>query len=214
MPYSQLSVHDLIIHIGLWLLFALQHSGMASERFKKGWCRLLGPLAAAERLLYNLISALCTSAILLHAYQFLPHTPLFRPEGYMLLTLFGVQFLGAMGMLAALATYDLARFSGFAALRAASSGENLPEEPFQIAWPHRFVRHPVYACGLLVIWVRPLDTAALILNLCATTYLIIGMRLEEGRLLTAYGEPYMRYRKQVPALIPLPGRSLPRFRAR
>ena len=44
-------------------------------------------------------------------------------------------------------------------------------------------------------------------------YLVIGMRLEERKLLARYGDAYRRYRDAVPALIPHPWRRLTRRQA-
>jgi protein-S-isoprenylcysteine O-methyltransferase Ste14 len=70
------------------------------------------------------------------------------------------------------------------------------------------VRHPWYALGLLVLWTRDLNAAWLVAAIAITVYLLIGSRLEENKLIAFYGDAYRRYRRRVPGLVPLPGRSL------
>jgi protein-S-isoprenylcysteine O-methyltransferase Ste14 len=73
---------------------------------------------------------------------------------------------------------------------------------------HRYVRHPWYALGLVVVWTRSMDAAMLVTALAITVYLVIGSRLEERKLLVYHGEAYRRYMERVPGLIPLPWRRL------
>ena len=55
-PASGPRLRSCLIDLGLLSLFALQHSGMARERFKKGWTRLLPP--SLERSVYAALSGL------------------------------------------------------------------------------------------------------------------------------------------------------------
>jgi protein-S-isoprenylcysteine O-methyltransferase Ste14 len=57
---------------------------------------------------------------------------------------------------------------------------------------YRWVRHPLYTGGLLIIWLSPLMTQnLLILFSLLTLYLFIGARLEEKRLAADFGiRPY------------------------
>ena len=39
-------------------------------------------------------------------------------------------------------------------------------------------------------------------------YFALGSRLEEGKLVEEFGEPYRRYQRRVPGLFPFPGHQL------
>jgi protein-S-isoprenylcysteine O-methyltransferase Ste14 len=39
-----------------------------------------------------------------------------------------------------------------------------------------------------------------------SAYILIAIRFEERDLVNHIGEPYERYRRQVPALVPMPGK--------
>ena len=64
------------------------------------------------------------------------------------------------------------------------------------------VRHPWYCGGMLIIWARDLDAAALVTNLVLTAYFIVGALLEERRLVREIGEDYRRYQREVPMFLP------------
>lgn len=70
---------------------------------------------------------------------------------------------------------------------------------------HKYVRHPLYLGTLLFIWglffLFPLLNnliAVVIINL----YVLIGVPLEEKKLLKEFGNEYAEYKKQVPRLLP------------
>jgi protein-S-isoprenylcysteine O-methyltransferase Ste14 len=71
------------------------------------------------------------------------------------------------------------------------------------AGAYGIVRHPMYTLGLLVLWCFPILTSGtLAFNLGMTVYILVGSELEERRLITQYGEEYIRYRSKVAKLIP------------
>jgi hypothetical protein len=88
------------------------------------------------------------------------------------------------------------------------------QERFYISPLHRFVRHPWYSLGLVLVWTRDMNGPLLLSASAITLYFIVGSRLEERKLLVYHGEAYRRYRARVPGLIPLPWRYLNRQAAR
>lgn len=70
---------------------------------------------------------------------------------------------------------------------------------------HQVVRHPLYLGTLLFIWslfVLFPFLNNLIACIVITAYTIIGIRLEERKLLNEFGENYRQYSRKVPMLIP------------
>src|SRR3569623_2686379 len=74
----------------------------------------------------------------------------------------------------------------------------------------RHVRYLWYALALLLSWTRDMDAAWLGSCVCMTLYFVAGARLEENKLINAWGELYGDYRRRAPGLVPLPWRQLDR----
>ncbi len=102
-------------------------------------------------------------------------------------------------------SYDMGEFLG---LRQLSGHGNDQPESFTVSTLHRFVRHPWYCIGLVLIWTRDMNGPLLVSALMITAYFIAGSRLEEDKLLAVYGETYRRYMAKVPGLMPLPWKYL------
>jgi protein-S-isoprenylcysteine O-methyltransferase Ste14 len=64
------------------------------------------------------------------------------------------------------------------------------------------IRHPWYAGALVIIWARPLDISAIIVNLILTAYIFIGTFLEEKKLLREFGDEYRAYQAEVSSFFP------------
>jgi protein-S-isoprenylcysteine O-methyltransferase Ste14 len=68
---------------------------------------------------------------------------------------------------------------------------------------YRWVRHPLYTAGLVLIWLSPVMTANLLaLNAGLTIYIVAGAMLEERKLQAEFGEAYAAYKRRTPMLIP------------
>jgi protein-S-isoprenylcysteine O-methyltransferase Ste14 len=115
--------------------------------------------------------------------------------------------IAVFGYLWSLRWYDSGEFLGINQWRR-HARETQDAEALTLSPLHRYVRHPWYALGLLLIWTRDLNAAWLLTATVVTVYVWVGSRLEEGKLIALHGEVYRRYRARVPALFPWPGRSL------
>jgi protein-S-isoprenylcysteine O-methyltransferase Ste14 len=121
----------------------------------------------------------------------------------------GLAALAVLGFVWSLRAYDSGEFLGLRQWRARERRVE-DQERFHISPLHRFVRHPWYSLGLVILWTRDMDAARLLAATLATAYILIGMRLEERKLIAYHGERYRAYRTRVPALVPLPWRWLDR----
>jgi protein-S-isoprenylcysteine O-methyltransferase Ste14 len=120
--------------------------------------------------------------------------------------------MAVAGFLWSLRSYDNAEFLGTRQLK--ESRVDITEEgSLKLSVLHRYVRHPWYALALVLIWTRDMNTSFLISAILISLYLIIGSRLEEGKLIAFHGDQYRMYRKYVAALIPLPWRVLSKEKA-
>jgi protein-S-isoprenylcysteine O-methyltransferase Ste14 len=68
---------------------------------------------------------------------------------------------------------------------------------------YRFVRHPLYSTGLLILWLAPQMTVnRLVLIVSLTIYIVVGALFEERKLVREFGSAYVEYKARTPMLIP------------
>lgn len=186
-------------------VYGILHSVLATPAAKRFARRALGPSADRYyRLTYNLIAAV-TFVPVLAVVGLVPGIIIYRmPSPWWILAVAGQ--LGALVLLAAgLLETDVWHFLGLRQLSASRPGMH---SPLIVTGLYRWIRHPLYAAGLVVLWLSPIATASsLALNSALTIYILIAYHFEERRLSAEFGPAYEDYRRRVPALIPLPGRG-------
>ena len=68
---------------------------------------------------------------------------------------------------------------------------------------YHWVRHPLYAAGLLFIWLTPvMSQNSLVVIIAATVYILMGVFFEERKLEREFGAAYREYKAVTPILIP------------
>jgi protein-S-isoprenylcysteine O-methyltransferase Ste14 len=86
-------------------------------------------------------------------------------------------------------------------------GAELHAPAFVTPLLYKIVRHPLYVGWFLIFWGAPTMSAGhFLFSAGMSAYILIAIRYEERDLVRHIGAPYQRYREQVPALVPLPGR--------
>lgn len=191
-PHLSLPGPPALIDIGCLVLFGVQHSGMARDSFKRTWLRVVPK--RLERSVYAAISGLLL-ILIAAAWQPLSAAPLWSGPWW----LSGIALAGAVGMSAVNLAYDHAGLFG-----VRQAWEVKPaEDRLQITGPYRFVRHPLMACLLVMLWghaVMPAELALLAGGFSA--YIAVGLWFEERDLMRRFGPAYEEYRRRVPALVP------------
>ena len=192
----------------VWVLLAMLvygalHSALASLRFK-GWVlKWLGPGRYRYYRLFFSLSAGFTLLPVLALAALLPDGQLYAiPMPWVLLTL-AVQVAAGICFLLALTQTGTRDFLGVGVLFRTAQAD----QPQRLATGgfYRWVRHPLYFFGLVILWLTPLLTWNLLaLNLGGTIYILAGAWLEERKLLVEFGEAYALYRGRTPFIIPWP----------
>lgn len=190
----------------LWIIYFAIHSFLASLVCKRWVIVHWTTLIPQYRIIYNVIAvALIIPPLLL---TFIWRGPLLWQWSGAYAWLANTLAIGAVGgFIWTLRGYDMGEFLGVKQLRLDAKTIQ-DQESFHISPLHRFVRHPWYSFGLVIIWTRNMDSALLITASLTTLYFLLGSQLEENKLLVYHGTAYQRYRTQVPRLIPLPWKYL------
>jgi methanethiol S-methyltransferase len=181
-----------------WLAYAAIHSISASTACKNYLKWRAPKFVASYRLIYNALALILLAPILWLAL---------RLPGPQLWVWSGVAVLALLSFLRYGSGYDLREFLGLSANRAAGPARLVISD-----W-HRFVRHPWYSLGLILIWTRDMTAAGLVSALAITLYFWIGSRFEEAKLCAEFGQRYRDYQSQVGGLLPRPWRILSKAEA-
>jgi protein-S-isoprenylcysteine O-methyltransferase Ste14 len=195
-----------------WMLYFALHSLLASLWLKRRVARAHPDWMRGYRLFFNLSSLVLLLPLL--ALTYLDRGPwLWEWTGIGWWFANGLAAAALFGFLWTLRWYDGSEFLGVKQWR---DDLRVPEdqEGFHLSPLHRYVRHPWYSLGLVLVWTRDMDPAFLTTAVMITFYFVVGSRLEERKLLAYHGELYRSYRRQVPSLIPLPWKYLTREEAR
>ncbi len=197
---GSLTAVAVLADVGLLMLFAVQHSGMARSGFKRWWTRYIP--SSVERSTYVLVSSL--SLAVLFAFWWPITTKLWdvtvQPWKVLLVAL-GLSGWG----IALMSTFLINHFDLFGLRQVVMRLRDRQPPPYSFVSPgfYRIVRHPLYLGFLVAFWVTPTMTVGHLLFAVATTgYIMLAIQFEERDLVRAFGPQYAEYRTRVPMLVP------------
>ena len=191
-------LNAVVINLILLSLFAVQHSGMARQGFKRAFARIASPVI--ERSSYVLSASLL---LLLLFWQWRPipaivwdiQTPILAD-----LAVVG----GFVGWLIVLySTFLISHFELFGLTQVISNFAGRVVAPVKFKTPglYRLIRHPIYLGFIITFW-STMTVGHLLFAAVTTAYIFVGIYLEERDLVTLFGEEYRRYRARVAMLLP------------
>jgi protein-S-isoprenylcysteine O-methyltransferase Ste14 len=187
----------------LWITWCALHSALISltvteslrKRFPNGF--------RFYRILYNLVAVVTILPVLFYT---------FSQRGEPIVTWNGPWrivpiLLGTVALLffvAGARRYDLRQILGLRQIKDEKACSVITDDcSLETGGVLSIVRHPWYSGGILMVWARPLDWAAILTNLVVSGYFIVGAILEERKLKVQFGQQYTDYQRRVSMLFPI-----------
>ncbi|HVG40852.1 MAG TPA: isoprenylcysteine carboxylmethyltransferase family protein [Chitinophagaceae bacterium] len=182
----------------LWIIFCFFHSYLANAKVKEGFQKKLGANYRFYRLFYTIFSFATLTPLLI--FQFTLPSPLIFSKTIVTYILGGIiTTAGVIIMGICIKKYFLS-LSGIKTLITDHTVNDL-----QITGIHKYVRHPLYSgtflfvIGLFILFPY---LSLLIADVFVIGYTLLGIKWEEEKLITEFGDQYREYKKKVPKLIP------------
>jgi methanethiol S-methyltransferase len=182
----------------LWIIYCVTHSTLASLRIKIILKKIMNRHFKYYRLIYTVFALAGLTALII--YQLHITSPvLFKNIPF-------IQITGAVISLAGLSIMSLCVFNYFNTVSGVRwLTNNQCESKLVLKNIHKRVRHPLYMGTFLFIWgllpVFPV-LSLLLTNGIITIYTLVGIQLEEKKLVSEFGESYTTYQQTVPKIIP------------
>ena len=193
-------LNAVVINLILLSLFAVQHSGMARQGFKRVFARIASPVI--ERSSYVLSASLL---LLLLFWQWRPIPAIVWDIQTPILADLAVAG-GFVGWLIVLySTFLISHFELFGLTQVITHFAGRMVAPIKFRTPglYRMIRHPIYLGFIIAFWSAPTMTLGHLLFASVTTaYIFVGIYLEERDLVAFFGDEYRRYREKVAMLLP------------
>jgi len=183
------------ILIAGWFVYLALHSVLASLSVKAWMSRVMGPYYKYYRVLYVVIATIGL-LLMLYLNASTPSEDLINRHG--LVRYLSLVF-AAFGVIIFKVAFRSYRFSSFVGIKEEE------EKVFIRTGILASIRHPIYLATILLVigfWLYSPNLTTLVSVLCILVYLPIGIWLEEKKLVKLFGERYIEYKREVPAIFP------------
>ena len=198
---------NILICIGLWFIFALQHSILARPFFKRIIKNVFGKIF--EEHFYRFFYFLSQCVIFYLIYDIISNIHnkivIFEIQDqfkfiYYILGIFSKVFL-----IISVLQFNISHFIGIKQMSSFFT-QNKKDEKIQMnkTYLYRFLRHPMY-CGIILCYIfsTTIITEIFVTNLiCIIIYIEIGSYFEEKVLIQEFGEEYLEYKKNTYKYLP------------
>jgi protein-S-isoprenylcysteine O-methyltransferase Ste14 len=194
----------LLIDAALLGVFALQHSVMARQGFKKWWTNIVPK--PIERSTYVVFASL---ALFLLYWQWRPiGGTIWEVGGLARSVLIGLSLAG--WAIVVIGTFIINHWDlfGLRQVWLYATGRPYTHPEFTQRGFYKLLRHPLMLGFIIAFWATPkMTTGHLVFAVATTAYILVALQLEERDLVHFHGEAYRNYQRQVRMLLPIPKRG-------
>ncbi|HEU0064061.1 MAG TPA: isoprenylcysteine carboxylmethyltransferase family protein [Flavisolibacter sp.] len=187
-----------IILAVLWSVYCFLHSFFASLTIKQKIKMATGADFKWYRISYSLFAFLTLIALIIYEWL-LPTCYMFPTNNVIKICGSIIGGCGLLLMIICIQKYFLS-LSGIKSFFIESYSNSL-----LISGVHKYVRHPLYLGTFAFLWGLYLIIpywSLFISNVVITVYTLYGIKLEEQKLITEFGEQYRKYQEKVPMILP------------
>jgi protein-S-isoprenylcysteine O-methyltransferase Ste14 len=190
----------LVINLLLLSSFAIQHSVMARQGFKRWWTRIVPH--SIERSVYVLLASLILIAVFVH-WRAMPGIVWQIDSPALAQAVLGLSFVGWAIVLVSTLLINHFELFGLRQVFVNLVGREIPPPQFRTPALYKVVRHPLYLGFIVAFWAAPTMTVGHLLFAAVTTaYILVAIVFEERDLIAAFGDEYRQYRQRVAMIVP------------
>jgi methanethiol S-methyltransferase len=178
-----------------WVLYCVFHSLLANNKVKNFFYSCFKISSIGYRLGFNLLSIVWLMALIYYQARIISWE-IFTPNLYTGILSVTLIVIGGIIMIVCIFKY----FNQLSGLPIQKISVQL-----QTNGMHGWVRHPLYLgtilflAGLFILW--PLMKNLLVMGIIII-YTLAGAWLEEDKLITQFGDAYLKYKEKVPMILP------------
>jgi protein-S-isoprenylcysteine O-methyltransferase Ste14 len=192
-------MRDYFILAMLWILYCTVHSLFASNRIKDLFRDHAGNWYRFYRIAYSIFSVVLLLPVIWFQFSMM-NKLLFEPNVFAILGGLALITGGIMVLIISFRHYDLHEFIGIRQIQGITNGQSMQDEGML-----SLVRHPLYSGSILAVvgyFLFLPYLASLVMGIILILYFLLGIHLEEKKLVVEFGDEYKRYKQEVPPLIP------------
>jgi methanethiol S-methyltransferase len=194
-----------LIDILLLSLFAVQHSVMARQGFKRVWTKIVPK--PIERSTYVLFSSI--ALILLYTFWRPLDSTIWNIQNSILASFITVVYFTGW-FIVLTGTFMINHFNLFGLQQVFRYLKKQEQASPKFVKPllYKIVRHPLMLGFIIAFWATPQMTVGHILFAFATTtYILVAIQLEERDMVRMHGNDYIKYQQEVSQIVPMPPRK-------
>jgi protein-S-isoprenylcysteine O-methyltransferase Ste14 len=186
-----------------WIAWCAIHSALISLTVTETLRKRFPNSFRYYRILYNLFAVATLMPVLIYTHT-LRAEPIIVWEGAWRILPILLASVALCFLVAGAQRYDFLRFLGLRQIKDEKACSALTDDcSLETGGVLSIVRHPWYGAGILIVWARPLDLAAILTNLVVSGYFVVGAILEERKLKVQFGQRYANYQRRVSMLFPI-----------